>query len=209
MTTSENNQEIEEVCIESNLPKEECQCSECSPIVIDIYSPLLEARNVNELAEKLSDIRAIVECLRTGGFGITLDSDRQYIKVHPPLIDGCYWMQCRGCGYPIIIEKGEEPEMFCESCSRIVLSRSTDHPRYYDDLFMYIDLNLKNHRIPPDYDSDLPLTEEFCEAHALDFEVIKARLNHTGGYDPGEVMMNSMWTIPWFDKLPMKMQKGG
>ena len=94
--------------------------------------------------------------------------------------------------------------MFCESCHRIIISKTPEHPRYYDDLFMYIDFNLKNRRIPTEYESDLPLTEEFCEAHGFDFEVIKARLNYTGGYDPGEVLMNSMWTIPWFDKLPMK-----
>ena len=205
MTVNNEIQNEQEECRVSSISKDKCLCHDCNPIVIDIYSLLLEARNINELAEKLSDIRAMVEYLRTGGFGIKLGAERHYIKVHPPLVEGCYWTQCRGCGYPTIVEKGEGPDMFCESCSRIVLSKSTEHPRYYDDLFAYIDLNLKNRRIPPDYESDLPLTEEFCEAHALDFEVIKARLNHTGGYDPGEVLMNSMWTVPWFDKLPMKV----
>ena len=68
--TAEQDTDDSEVCPESNLPKEDCQCSECCPIIIDIYSPLLEARNVNELAEKLSDIRAVVEYLRVGGFEI-------------------------------------------------------------------------------------------------------------------------------------------
>jgi hypothetical protein len=64
MTVNDEIQNKEELCEVSGIPKDECVCSECCPIVIDIYSPLLEARNVNELSEKLSDIRAIVEYLQ-------------------------------------------------------------------------------------------------------------------------------------------------
>jgi hypothetical protein len=195
-----------EVCEESGILKESCSCEKCEPIVIDIRTPLLEARNVNELSEKISDILALVNYLRNGDSEIEVSSDANYIQIHSPLVGGCYWTQCRGCGYPFLADHGVEAGFFCESCTRIAQSKGEGHPRYYDDLFNYIDFNLRNKRIPTGYDSELPLTQEFCEAHSFDFNVIKARLNATGGYDPGEVLMNSMWSIPWFDKLPLKLK---
>jgi hypothetical protein len=196
-----------EICKKSGLSKESCCCHECEPIIIDTRTPLLEARNINEISEKISNLLALVNYLRNGGFGAVISSDSNYIRIHPPLVEGCYWTQCRGCGYPFLVEQGKEADLFCKSCLRITRSKGEGSPRYYDDLFTYIDLNLRNKRIPTGYDSELPLTEEFCEAHSFDFEVIKARLNATGGYDPGEVLMNSMWSIPWFDKLPMKLKE--
>lgn len=197
----------EEICEESGVSKKSCCCDECDPIAIDIHSPLLEARNVNELSEKVSDLLALVNYLRNGGFKAVLSPDAESIRVHTPVVEGCYWTQCRGCGYPLLVDQGKEADMFCESCTRIAQSKSDEHPRYYDDLFTYIDFNLQNKRIPTGYDSELPLTQEFCEAHSFDFNVIRTRLNATGGYDCGEVMMNSMWSIPWFDKLPLKLEE--
>ncbi len=197
-----------ELCEESGLAKESCYCKECDPIFIDIRFSFIEARNINEISEKLSDLIALVNYLRNGGFEATISTDADYMRILPPPVGGCYWTQCRGCGYPFLVETGEESGIICESCLRISRSKGEGNPRYYDDLFNYIEFNLKNNRIPSGYDSDLPLTEEFCEAHSFDFKVIKARLNATGGYDPGEVMMNSMWSIPWFDRLPMKLKDG-
>jgi len=199
--------EENERCEESGLPKRSCHCDECNPIIIDVVSPLLEARDINEIYVKVSDLLSMLNYLRTSGFEAGMSTDARYIRIHTPLVGGCYWTRCVGCGYPFLIDQGKEAEMFCESCTRIAHSKSNDHPRYYEDLFNYIDFNLQNRRIPTGYDSELPLTEEFCEAHGFDFEVIRARLNATGGYDPGEVMLNSMWSIPWFDRLPLQRQE--
>lgn len=206
MTTQENSRKTE-LCPESGILKDKCFCDECSPIVIDIHTSLMEARNINEITEKLLAILNLVNYLRTGGFEASLSSEGDYIIAYPPLVGGNYWMQCRGCSYPFLVEHAKEPETFCDSCMRIAVSSDPSPPQYYDDLFNYISVNLKNGRIPTGYDSGLPLTEEFCEAHSFDFEVIESRLNATGGYGPGEVMMNSMWSIPWFNRLPMKLTK--
>lgn len=203
--TDEINEKI--ICENSGVEKDSCTCEDCVPIIIHVETPLLEARNINEVTEKAANLLALVNYLRTGGFDVSVSSDGTYMRVEPPLVGGCYWIQCRGCGYPFLVDQGEESGIFCESCTRIAYSKGEGIPRYYEDLFTYIDFNLKNSRIPTGYESDLPITEEFCEAHSFDFEVIKQRLNATGGYGPGEVMMNSMWTIPWFDKLPMKLQE--
>jgi hypothetical protein len=191
-----------EICKESGVPKETCSCEKCEPIVVDIRTSLLEVRNVNELSEKISNILALVNYLKEGGFEIEISTDANEIQVHPPRVGGCYWAQCKGCGYPFIVDYGLESGLFCETCARTAQSKRDGHPRYYDDLFNYIDFSLRNKRIPTGYDGELPLTQEFCEFHSFDFSVIKSRLNATGGYDPGEVLMNSMWSIPWFDKLP-------
>jgi hypothetical protein len=194
------------LCKKSGVLKETCSCEECESIVVDIRTPLLEARNANELSDKISKILAFVDHLKGGGFGAEISADANDIHVHPPHVEGCYWAQCRGCGYPFIVDYGIESGLLCEACIKTALSKSDGHPHYYDDLFNYIDFNLRNRRIPTGYDSELPLTQEFCEAHSFDFGVVKLRLNATGGYDPGEVLMNSMWSIPWFDKLPLKLK---
>jgi len=195
------------MCENSGVDEDSCTCEKCAPIIIHIETPLLEARNINEITEIAANLLAFVNYLRNGGFEASVSSDGMYMRVNPPLVGGCYWTQCRGCGYPFLVDQGEEADIFCESCMRIAHSKGEGIPRYYEDLFNYIEFNLESKRIPTGYKSNLPLTEEFCEAHSFDFAVIKQRLNATGGYDPGEVMMNSMWSIPWFDKLPMKIQE--
>jgi hypothetical protein len=201
--TDENNEK--KTCETSGVAEDSCTCNECVPMFIDVTTPLIEARNIIETTEKFADLLQLLNYLRNFGFETSMSDDGQYMTLNPPSLPDVYWTQCRGCRYPFLIHHKDMPRVLCDSCTRIASSKGEGTPRYYEDLFTYIEFNLESNRIPTEYESELPLTEEFCEAHSFDFNVIRQRLNATGGYDPGEVMMNSMYSIPWFDKLPLKL----
>jgi hypothetical protein len=207
--TQNKAKETNEICSESGVLKDDCRCSECDTILFNIQTPMMEARNINEVSKKLGNLWKFIDRLETGGFEITVSSDGSTLRIYPPLVNDCYWTQCRGCGHPALVDWGVKAGLLCESCAKISETDAKDRPLYYDDLFTYIDFNLETGRIPSEFKSELPLTEEFCEARSLDFEVIKNRLNATGGYDPGEVMLNCMWIVPWFNRLPKKIDQEG
>jgi tetratricopeptide (TPR) repeat protein len=78
-----------------------------------------------------------------------------------------------------------------------VMHRVTKH---YGDLFAYLEkrcnLREENGRSVWDCKNDLSFTKELCDKYGLDFNVVKKRLEDTGGYCDCEVLMNSTESIP-------------
>jgi hypothetical protein len=179
---------------------------ECDPFFYDLGLHLIGSRNIRELEESLLTVMEYITYLKNNEFEITpLRDDLSFRVVDRTLVGGCYWAKCKGCNYPMLVDQGyDAEELFCESCLRKALSRVEGHPRYYDDLFSYIAFILDSGRIPENNEKQLPITKEFCDVYGFDFELVKVRLQATGGFDPGEVLMNSMRSIAWFDRLPIR-----
>ena len=208
--TPESNPEVPEgteYCENSLLPKETCWCIDCTPIYYDISSRLLECRNVDEVLEKLHDMMEYFTYIRFHDFEIRPSQEGDGFGIAEGcLVGDSYWTRCEGCGYPMLVPQREQSDTYlCDGCLKKAASLVEGHPRYYNELFWFIDHMLKERRIPDNGEKQLPITKEFCDTHGFDFEAIKRRLNHTGGYGPGEVLMNSTSYIPFFDRLPLRM----
>jgi hypothetical protein len=200
----------EESCPDTGKPTYLCPCTECSPILVDFEHLTTATRNIEGMVDKLQDELEFYTHLLLGGFEIEPTKSREHFMVIPPLVAGSYWMRCDGCGYPVILEQGTDPEdILCEGCHKVMMSRIEGlNPRYYLDLFDFLGLILSpegaERRLTVNLDGDLPFTKEFCETYGFDFDTIRVYLNRTGGYDDVEVLMNSMSQIPWFTKLPLR-----
>ncbi len=126
------------------------------------------------------------------------------MRIYDPLVGGCYWIECQGCGYPLLLDIGDNPDDYlCKSCNDIITSQA-DQPKYYNDLFRYIgmmfDFLEKGGRTLTESHG---FSKEFCEVYGLDFEAVKRRLEATGEYDDAEVLMNSHGRIPLLEELPL------
>jgi hypothetical protein len=198
--------DVNNICEESRLPFNQCHCLECDPLFFDLSSSFIGARNIEELQESLLIAMEYITYLRNSDFELSpLQDDLSFRITDRTFVGGCYWAKCRGCNYPMLVDQGKDAEeLFCESCLRKMLSRVEGHPRYYDDLFTYIAFILDSGKIPDSGEKQLPITKEFCDVNGFDFDIVQARLHATGGFDSREVLVNSMWNIAWFDRLPIR-----
>jgi hypothetical protein len=198
-----------EKCVDTGLLKRRCPCLECKRHFIELREMIASCRDIEAVNDRLETIHDLFTYLIKTAFEIEIDNETQCMQLIPPLIEGNYWTRCPGCGWPILIPHGEGPDgMLCEACLSIAEARSSEHlqPKYYDDLFEHIalccNLREKDGKDVWDCKGNLAFTRGFCNTYGFDFDAVKARLNVTGGYCDCEVLLNSMDTIPLFDKLP-------
>ncbi len=205
MTGKVQDEKKTDLCEDSHLPKSDCECLVCSPDFFDINQLLVECSTLDNVVRKLESALDFFHYLQRNGFGAGISTDNATIKLIPSIVEDYSWVRCEGCGYPALVPKGENQDILCEDCHTLISSRKEGvEPSYYDDLFDYIGQMFEKAS-----DGEKPLTEaygftrEFCEIYGFDFELIKARLQVTGGYDDAEVLMNSQFMIPRFDLLPL------
>jgi hypothetical protein len=201
--------EEEEKCPDTGLPERRCPCLDCRRHFVDLREMIASCRGIEEVSDRLQTIHDLFTYLTKNAFEVEVDKEEQCMRLIPPLVGGNYWVRCPGCGWPILVPHGESPDgMLCEACQDIAEARSSEHlqPKYYDDLFEHIalccNLREKDGKDVWDCKGDLGFTRGFCDTYGFDFDAVKARLNVTGGYCDCEVLLNSMDTIPLFDKLP-------
>ncbi len=203
MSDNKSTPQKTDVCRNSGLETYMCDCSECTGFFLDA-AQLIGSQDISEAIERLDWTSRLFEYLFENGFDVQYNHEYNYFRLIPPLVsDGKYWKRCPGCFVPLLMEPDDSPEIVCNSCYEIIQSEEKS-VKYYGDLFEYISIMFDMRR---ELAHDLSYTEEFCEIHNLDFRAVKQRLNDTGGYDEGEVMMNSTGNIPLFEKVPVK--KGG
>lgn len=202
--SEEKQENEEEFCENTGEKKSYCRCFDCTPGSFSPKDFFTSCRNIEEVLAKAYDLLDYLEFLHTGSFEVEPSNDGEWFRLLDPLVGGCYFTECQGCHYPLLLDIGDDPDNFlCKSCHDIATSRA-DQPKYYDDLFQYIDTMFemlsKGGRILTENHG---FTKEFCETHGFDFDAMKRRLEATGGYDDGEVMMNSVGSIPLFEELPL------
>ncbi|MHA1927648.1 MAG: hypothetical protein ACTSV2_03600 [Candidatus Thorarchaeota archaeon] len=199
---SENNsaQKKDSVCKNSGLETFICECQDCTGFNLDA-AQLIAGNDIKEILEKIDKARWIFDYLLENSFEVQYDYEYNFFSfIPPPVADGNYWVRCPGCFIPILLSPEDPPQGMCLLCAELIESRSED-VKYYGDLFEYISVMFELKR---NLTESLSYTHEFCEIHDLDYEAVKKRLNNTGGYDEGEVMMNSTESIPLFEKMPVK-----
>jgi hypothetical protein len=204
----ENNEEQEETCSNTRHKKTYCECFDCRPGGFSLTDFFMDCRNIDEFTRRSWKLHRFLEFLETGGFEVEVKGEGDWVRIHDPIVGGCYWVECRGCGYPLLLDIGDDPDKFiCGACHEIVKTKA-DQPKYYSDLFEYIDMMFEfaskgGRSLTESYG----FSKEFCNVHGFDFEAVKRRLEATGGYNDGEVMMNSVENIPLFDELPVKLEE--
>jgi len=183
----------------------ECKCLACNPDFFDIHQILTECKSLDHVVRKLESTLNFFHYLQSNGFGVRVSTDDSTIKLIPSIVDGHSWIRCEGCGYPALVPRGEDQDILCEDCHILITSREQGaQPAYYEDLFDFLDQMFEKA-----IEGEKSLTEahgftrEFCEIYGFDFELVKARLRATGGYDDAEAMMNSQFIIPRFNLLPL------
>ncbi|MGY5852759.1 MAG: hypothetical protein RTU92_04255 [Candidatus Thorarchaeota archaeon] len=200
----------ENLCEVTGKSRYECPCLDCEPLSIDTESWFIDSRTLEELMDRTRDLLEYLTRLQNSGFEIRRLPDSTHVRIIPPLVDDSYWVKCDGCFCPLLVEPDEDPfGWLCNSCYKKASTWYEGMPqRYYGDLFDYLGFILspegREMRSAVNLEGDLPFVREFCECHGFDFEIIKTRLKATGGYDEGEVLMNSTMSIPRFDSLPIK-----
>ena len=208
MTDNNAGENNEERCENTGKKKTLCRCFDCSPGSLSPSDFFTSCRTIGELLGRADDLTRYLEFLEESGFEVIASDSGDWFRLRDPLVGGCYYVECPGCHYPLLLDIGDDPDDFlCKRCHDIAASRA-DQPKYYDDLFQYIDtmfeMMSKGGRTMLESHG---FSKEFCVTHGFDFDAVRKRLEATGGYDDGEVMMNSVESIPLFEKLPWLLEE--
>ena len=103
-----------DVCYNSGLPQDKCECVDCFPWIHRFKFICTDAKDIDEVIEILEGQVAFFRELREKGYRIT-EPGNDYMLIIPPQRDGFYWARCKKCGKKYEEEDGVSKRL-CPAC---------------------------------------------------------------------------------------------
>ncbi len=104
-----------EVCANSELTQDKCECLDCFPWTHRFKFMCIDAENIDDVIRILEEKVDLFKTLKEGGYQIDEPQD-DYMLIVPPNRVGFYWARCKKCG--LIYEEHEgKDQRLCEKCS--------------------------------------------------------------------------------------------
>ena len=106
-----------EVCSNSGLTQEKCECLDCFPWIHRFKFICIDAENIDDVIRILEEKVEFFKTLKEGGYQIDEPHD-DYMLIIPPHKVGFYWARCKECGL-IYEEHDGVSDRLCEKCSEV------------------------------------------------------------------------------------------
>jgi hypothetical protein len=103
-------------CPNTGLPKDDCRCLDCIPIIHRFKWLVAKCENIDEVIARLEQEVLYFKFLKQEGYTIGGPISDDYMHLYPPKKEGYYWAGCKKCGHPFLVQKGAVPPRICDEC---------------------------------------------------------------------------------------------
>jgi hypothetical protein len=106
-----------DVCSNSGLPMDKCECLDCFPWIHRFKWMCAGCDTIDDVIETLEGQAQYFKDLRDKGYTVDGEIPDDYMHIVPPERAGHYWARCKACGGYYEAPHGNA-ERVCEECQR-------------------------------------------------------------------------------------------